>query len=202
MIFNRLGAKSKKEKTEEEKALEREMEQAWKLYGNEVDAFLNDTKMDKEFEKLEKSRFARPKMDIKVSHNKNTARNESVPHNEDVPISDNIKKLVEQGEIQASKARRFMLDPELKEIISDREKDCPVSEELKKLVEQGEIQGSKARRFMFDPELRKIISDREKDRPVLEELKKCVEQGKIQGSKARRFIFDPELRKLIITEPS
>ena len=151
MIFNILGAKSKKEKTEEEKALDREMEQAWKLYGKEVDAFLNDAKVDEEFEKLEKSKYARPKIDIKVSQNENTV------YNKDVPLPDNIKKLVEQGEIQASKAKRFVLDPELKKILSERETDQPLLEELKKRVERGEIQESKSKRFLLDPELRKTL---------------------------------------------
>ena len=143
MAFDPLG-KKKKIKSQEELELEREIERAWALYGKEVDAFLNNTANTAEFEKLEKSKYARPKVEIQVAHTQKLS------------LSDDIKKLVEGGEIQASKAYRFMVNPELKSMLAKKEESLP--DELVEKVLAGEIQESKARRFMINPELRKMLN--------------------------------------------
>ena len=161
-ILDRLGVK--KEKSEEEKALDREMEKAWRLYGNEVDAFLDNAKLDQEFEKLEKSKFvSRPKVEINVSNSPNT---ETKP----APLPDYIKKLVENGGIQGSKAHRFARDAKLRKMLESqiaRKDQSPqppqaaqpteLPDYIKKLVENGVIQGSKAHRFVYDAKLRKML---------------------------------------------
>ncbi|MDR2484832.1 MAG: hypothetical protein LBD55_05510 [Treponema sp.] len=143
MLFGLLEAKKTKEQI-------KEAEQAWALYGNEVDAFLEDAKIRREFEGLEKSKYAaRPKLKARVIAE------------EDAPLPEDLKLRVERGDIQASKARRFMADPELKKMLFREGLAAPqealLPEGLKKRVEQGDIQASKARRFMTDPQLRAML---------------------------------------------
>ena len=120
------------------------------MYGKEVDAFLDNAKIRREFEDLEKSKYAtRPKLKVRVISEKDT------------PLSEDLKLRVKRGDIQASKAYRFMADPELKKMLSRKELSAPqdalLPEDLKKRVERGEIQGSKTRRFMTDPRLRAML---------------------------------------------
>jgi TusA-related sulfurtransferase len=98
MIFDIAGSKKTREQIEQEKEL-----RAWTDYGQEVEDFLKDAHLEGEFERLEKSKYAtRPKVTVQVIDDKDT------------PLSDDIKLRVKRGEIQASKAYRFMTDPELR----------------------------------------------------------------------------------------
>ncbi|MDR2534763.1 MAG: hypothetical protein LBD29_01860 [Treponema sp.] len=148
MIFDLFGSKKTQKQIEQEK----EMEQAWSQYGKEVDAFLDSAKLNQAFERLEKSKaVTRPKLTVQVMREK------------DALLSIDIKLRIKRGEIQESKAYRFMVDPELKPMLypenpeQSAPKELVLSEDLKKRVYQGEIQGSKACRFMTDPELKSLL---------------------------------------------
>ncbi|MDR0562176.1 MAG: hypothetical protein LBG73_05755 [Spirochaetaceae bacterium] len=145
MIFDFLGSKRK---TQEEIEQEKEAERAWALYGKEVDGYLEDAKLNQAFKNLEKSKaVTRPKVEVRKIRD------------EDTPLSIDLKLRIKRGEIQESKAYRFMLDPELQGMLYAKPEASqePLSEDLKGRVDRGEIQGSKARRFMTDPELRAML---------------------------------------------
>jgi hypothetical protein len=80
---------------------------------------------------------------------------------QDTPLSDDLKLRIKRGEIQESKAYRFMLDPALRAMLEREEppppRDLQLSEDIKQRVSRGEIQGSKACRFMTDPALRAML---------------------------------------------
>lgn len=142
MLF---GSKKKQEQT----AQEREAEQAWALYGKEVDAYLEDARLNRAFKDLETSKaVTRPPLAVKVARE------------EDTPLPLDLALRVKRGEIQASKAYRFVLDPELKAFLSTeppRPQPPALSADLQRRVGRGEIQASKAYRFMTDPDLRALL---------------------------------------------
>jgi hypothetical protein len=108
VIFDMFGGKKQRE---EEREKEREKERAWALYGKEVEAFLTSDTMRQEFEQLEKSKaVSRPKLKLQVSreHEKDKEK----------PLPVDLALGVGRGEIQRSKARRFMTDPELQALRS------------------------------------------------------------------------------------
>ena len=207
MIFDMFGGKKQRE---EEREKEREKERAWALYGKEVEAFLNNDKMDREFEQLEKSKaVSRPELKLNVSREK------------EAPLPVDLALRVKRGEAQESKVRRFMTDPELQALLygagkkpeapeaASPEKSPPtLSPDLKQRVALGEIQRSKAHRFMTDRELQALLygarkkpeapAAPEKSSPALSpDLKQRVALGEIQRSKAHRFMTDRELQALL-----
>jgi hypothetical protein len=151
MIFDTFGGKGGKKQAERER--EREKDRAWALYGKEVEAFLNnggDT-LQSEFEKLEKSKAAtRPPVKTRLARE------------EEAPLPLDLALRVKRGEIQGSKARRFMTDKDLQPLLSGEgvpartcaeEHPPALPLDLALRVKRGEIQGSKARRFITDKDL-------------------------------------------------
>ncbi|MDR0525569.1 MAG: hypothetical protein LBG90_06830 [Spirochaetaceae bacterium] len=104
MIFDFFGSKKK---TSEDIEQEKEAERAWALYGSEVEAYLENTKQNQAFRDLEKSKaVSRPKLRIRMMQE------------EQEPLTIDLMLRVKRGEIQESKARRFMQDPELAKLLA------------------------------------------------------------------------------------